>query len=133
MGLLNYAVYIRSYKLDGPSSYGFGTFGCVTHHKNGFSKRRRLFLNAARICQDKSSAVHQINEGEVVQRLNQVYVAYLGEQAVHGLLHLRIEVDWIDHLDVLMILSDACQCFTDALKASTEIFPPMTSDKHNAL
>src|SRR5579864_823738 len=54
---------VGSHQFYGASRDGFRTFGFFPKHQHWLSKRRPLFLDAARIGEDQISPAHEIDEG----------------------------------------------------------------------
>ena len=59
----------------GAGGHRLGALGGVAHDEDRLAERGRLLLHPARVGEDQVRAVHQVDEGQVVERLDQVHVA----------------------------------------------------------
>ena len=62
-----------------------------------------------------------------------MHVSNAGQQPPDRLLHLRVEVDWIDHLHVGMGFGDVGQRLANILETFAEVLAPVAGDQHQAL
>ena len=65
----------------GAGRHRLGPLGGVAHDQHRLAERGRLLLHAAGVGEDQVRAVHQVDEGQVVERLDQVDVGDAAEQA----------------------------------------------------
>ena len=126
------AVGIGADELDRARGHRLGALGGVAHHQHRLAQRRGLLLDAAGIGQDQGAAVHQVDERQVVLRLDEVDIANLAQQAAHRLLYLRVQVHRIDHVQLRMLAGNACQRGADALEAGAEVLAPVPGHQHHA-
>ncbi len=123
------AVVVRTDEAHRACSDGLGTFGRVAHYQHRLAQRRCLFLDATRVGQDDVTALHEVYEGQVVQRFDQMHIRGVAQDAADRLLDLRVEVNWIDHLHT-RLTGNVYQGVADGFKASPEIFAPVSSHQH---
>src|SRR5204862_982161 len=83
-------------------AHAFGTLGRATRHEHGLAEVRSLFLHASGVRDDEIAAHHQMNERDVVDRLDEVNAIAAAEDAADRLLDIGIEMDGIDDLDVVV-------------------------------
>ena len=90
-------------------------------------------MHAARIGKDHCRPIHEGHERQVRQRLNQVNVALTlgGQNALHRLTHIGIEMDRIDPMHPRKTAGQLGDRLADGLEAGTEILAPMTRDQHD--
>jgi len=103
---------------------GFGPLGLVPHHQDRLAERGAFLLNAARIGNQQISLAHQIDEGHIFQRLDEEHVREPSQQAVDGLLHIRVPMHGVDDLNI-GARGQASEGGADALESLTETFPPV--------
>lgn len=113
--------------------HGFGAFGGFAHDQHGLAQRRRFFLNAAAVGEDDVGAAHQVHKGQILLRLDQHHVVNAFEQAVHGLLHLRVEVHGVHDLAIWVGLCGQGQGMANALKAIAKAFAAVAGDQDQPL
>ena len=88
---------------------GFRPLGQLAQHQQRLAQGRRLLLDTAGIGEDQIAAAHQVDEGEVVQRLGEMDAAGLAEQLDHRPANVGIEVDRIDNLEIGETLDQIAQ------------------------
>jgi len=115
-----------------PASTASGRSVGVAHDQHRFAQRGRFFLHAAGVGDDEGGARHQIDEGQVVLRLDEMDVVRVAQDAAHRLLHRGVEVHRIHHLDVGS-LAQRFERGTDALEAVAEVFAAVASHQDEAL
>jgi len=74
-------------------------------------------------------AVHQVDEGQVVLRFDQVDVWLVSEQAIDRFAHVGVEVHGVEDLYVRVFCCGVGQGMADALEASTKAFAAVTGDQ----
>ena len=103
-------VVVGAHEVDGAALEGFGTLGGVAHHEDGLAQARGLFLDAATVGEDDGGFLHQIDELQVLEGLDEEEVAILGEvfaeHLVNGLAHVGVEVHRIDEVHVGVFLAE---------------------------
>src|SRR6267378_8685379 len=66
------------------------SLGHLTQHQHRLAQGGRFLLNSARVSQDEEAARHELNEGPVVERRNQVYAIDSTKQAIDRVPYLWI-------------------------------------------
>ena len=72
--LANDAFFIMPHQLNGARIDGFGAFGFLADDENGLAEGGSFFLDTARIGDDEVGGAQQIDEGDVVEGLNELDV-----------------------------------------------------------
>ena len=106
--------------------------GGLAHHEHGLAERGRLLLDAAGIGEHQVRAAHEVDEGDVVQRRQQVHVRGTAQDAAHRLLHVGVEVYRVHDLDVAS-RSELRQRPADVLEPLAEALAAVPGDEHEAL
>jgi hypothetical protein len=125
-------IVIGAYEMNSAAFEGFGTLGSITHYKNGLAKTGGFLLNASRIGEDNSGLLHQINELEVLERLNEEEIwtsKVFSENFVNGFTHIGIEVHRIDEINIRVLLAEVLHGSYHADKPFTEVLTTMTSNE----
>ena len=120
---------------DQPGRSGGDTFGALrvfAHHEHGLAERRRLFLHAAAVGQHQVAALLQIEERQVVLRLDQVDVRHVADLGRHHAPYVGVGVDGVDDLDVAA-RRKPLERGADALDAAVEILTPVPGDEDQLL
>ncbi|MND78928.1 hypothetical protein D3C80_706490 [compost metagenome] len=95
----------------------------IAHAEHWLAQGGRLFLNATGVGQDQVALLHQVDERQIILRLDQVHVVEPLEVAIDRLLHIGVEVHRIDDLHVIPLgqhrqrLADALETITMVLTA----------------
>ena len=126
-------VVVGAHEVDGAALEGFGTLGGVAHHEDGLAQAGGLFLDAAAVGEDDGGFLHQIDELEVLQRLDEEEVAVLGEvfaeHLVDGLAHVGVEVHRIDEVYVGVFLAEVFHCRDHRDEAFAEVLATVAGDE----
>ena len=108
---------VGAHEVDGTALEGFGTFGGVAHHEDGLAQAGGFFLDAAAVGEDDGGFLHQIDELQVLEGLDEEEVLSLTPalsqgEGVHsrkhlmdGLAHVGVEVHRIDEIHVGVFLA----------------------------
>ena len=127
-------VVVGAHEVDGAALEGFGTFGGVAHHEDRLAQTGGLFLDAAAVGEDDGGLLHQIDELEVLEGLDEEEVAVLGEvfaeHLVDGLAHVGIEVHRIDEIHVGIFLAEVFHCRDHRDETFAEVLAAVAGDQH---
>ena len=126
-------VVVGANEMNSPALEGFGALGGVAHHEDGLTQAGGLFLDAAAVGEDDGGFLHQIDELQVLQRLNEEEVAVLGEvfaeHFVDGLAHVGVEVHRIDEIDLGVFLAKVFHRRDHRDEAFAEVLSAVAGDE----
>lgn len=114
---------VGSYEPDGSGIKGFGPFGGVAHHKDGFAESRGLFLDASAVGEDDVAFFHEKDEGEIVKRISEEKVCGRGvaEGVVDGFADVGVEVDRVEKIHMGIFRAQIPDGGTDVQKPLSEV------------
>ena len=128
-----YEVVVGTHKFDGSCAECFGTLGGVAHHENRFSKARGFFLDSARVGEDDSGFLHQIDELQILERFDEEEVLVCGEvfaeDFVDRLAHVGIEVHRIHEVNFGIFLAEVFHCRYHRDEAISEVLASVAGDE----
>lgn len=115
---------------------GFGTLGGVAHHEHGFAQPWGFFLDAAAVGEDEGGLLHEADERQVFEGLDEVHVAEAGkvvaEHFVDGPPHVGVEVHGVDEVDFGIALCEVFDGAAHGEEAVAEVFAAVSGDEHEA-
>ena len=126
-------VVVGAHKMDGAALEGLGALGGVAHHQHRLAQAGGLFLDATRVGEDNGALLHQIDELEVLQRLDEEEVGarkVVAKHFVDGLAHVGIQVHWINKVNIRILLGEVFHSRYHADEAVTEVFAAVAGDEH---
>ena len=129
-------VVVGSHKVDGAAHEGFGTFGGVAHHQYGFAKARSFFLDATGVGENHGGLLHQIDELQILERLNEEEVGtgeIIAKHLVDGLAHVGIEVHRIDKVHIGILLAEILHRSDHADESFSEVLTTVAGDEDEFL
>ena len=100
LGLPEDRVGIGTGESDGSGIDGFGPLGRVAGDKDGLAERGRFFLNTPRIGNDQMGAIHEPDERQVIERLDEMDILDILEDTPGRTLDIGVQVDRIDNLHI---------------------------------
>ena len=113
---------------------GFGTLGGVAHHEHGLAQPGGFFLDAAAVGEDNGGLLHEADERQVFERLDEVHVAEVGEVVakhfVDGPPHVGVEVHGVDEVDFGIALCEVFDGAAHGEEAVAEVFAAVSGDEH---
>jgi len=73
--------------------------------------------------------LHGIDEGQVIQRRDQIDIAQTGKQFIHWLLHIRIQMNGIDNVHFRVKSRQFFDRFADMQETISEVLATMSGDE----
>src|SRR3977135_849595 len=104
-------------------------FGRVAYNEYRLPQRRGLLLNTPGIRDDQVCAHHQIDEREVLLRLDQTDVGEGVQDRAYRLLYVWIEVHRVYDPDIGPLSCYAPQCSTETYELLAEVLASMSRDE----
>ena len=126
-------VVVGANEVDGARLQGLGAFGGVVHHQYWLAKAGGLFLNATRIGEDNGGLLHEINELQVLQGLDEEEVRsrqIFAKDLVNGLAHIGIEVHGVDEVDIGVLLVEVFHGGDHGDEAFAEVLTAMAGNQY---
>ena len=129
-------VMVGANEVDGAALEGFRALGGIAHHEHGFSKARSLFLDATAVGKDNGGFLHQIDELQILERLDEEEVGareIFAEHLVDGLAHIGIEVHGIDEVHIGVFFAEVLHSRHHADEAFAEVLSSMAGNQDEFL
>ncbi len=110
----------------------FRTFGGVPQDKHRHSQAGSFLLNATGIGEDNTGALHQMDHGKVVQRLNKRDIFEAAQQLVHRFLGFWIQMHQVNKVNSRIAVGrrQFSYGFAHLPKRLAKAFPPMRCNQH---
>ena len=93
---------VRSDQYICPDAHGHRTLGILPQRQARHAQKSCFLLNAARVGDDQAAPLHQVHEGDVVERLDQAHCRKAGERFVHRPADVRVEMNGKHELDAVI-------------------------------
>ena len=111
--------------------------GGVAHHQHRLAQAGRFLLDTARVRQDNSRFLHQVNELQILQRLDKEEILVcrqvFAKDLVNRLAHIGIQVHRINKIHIRILLRKILHRRHHADETFAEILPAMAGDQHQLL
>ena len=108
----------------------------VAHHEHGLAKARGLLLNAAGIGEHNSALLHQVNELQVLQGLNEEEVGagqVFTKHMVNGLAHIGVEVHGVNEIYLRIFFAEVFHSCYHANETITKVLSAMACYQNQLL
>src|SRR5882724_7805159 len=105
-------------------------FGRIAYHEDRLAQRRGLLLNTPGVRDDQVCAHHQIDERQVLLRLDQTDVGEVVQDRAYGLLYVWIEVHRVYDPDIGPLSCYAPQCPAETYELLAEVLASMSGDEN---
>src|SRR5581483_11214421 len=92
---------VRSHQPCGSGCDSFGAFRLAAQHQNRLAEGRRFFLHPAGIGQHEPGAQQQVDEGRILERLDEPHPGLACKVPAHRIPHLRVRMDRVYDLYIL--------------------------------
>ena len=125
-------IVVGANEMDSTALKGLRALSGVAHHKDGLTKTRSFLLNTATVGEHYSALLHQVNELEILQGLDEEEIGareVFAKHLVNGLAHIGVEVHGIDEIDIGILLGEILHGGDHADEAITEILATVAGDQ----
>ncbi len=130
-------VVVGTDEFDGAGVEGFGALGGVAHHEDRFSEAGGFFLDAAGVGEDEGALLHQVDEFQVLEGLDEEEVFVCGEvfaeDLVDGFAHVGVEVHWVHEIHLWILLAKVFHGGDHGDESVAEVLAAMAGDEDEFL